>query len=188
MAMGAMPFLLPLLFQVGFGLDAFHAGLRVLAVFAGNLVVKVGATRALRAFGFRCMRLLNGLLNAASILARALLPPATPVLVAAAVLFAGLTRSMQFSAYNTIAFADIPRQRLAAANALLSTVLRLKMRLGVALCALGARLGLGAPRRLAPFALPLGEFRIAFILVAVVGLVALAALLRLTANAGAVGK
>jgi hypothetical protein len=182
MAMGAMPFLLPLLFQVGFGLDAFHAGLRVLAVFARNLVVKVGTTRALRAFGFRRMRLLNGLLNAASILARALLPPATPVL------FAGLIRSMQFSAYNTIAFADIPRQRLAAANALFSTVLRLTMRLGVAPCAFGVRLGHAAPRRLAPIALPVGEFRIAFMLVAVVGLVALAALLRLTANAGAVGK
>jgi hypothetical protein len=115
MAIGAMPFLLPLIFQVGFGLDAFHAGLLVLAVFAGNLVMKTGTTRVLRAFGFRRVLLVNGLLNAASILACALLSPATPLLVIAAVLFfGGLIRSMQFSAYNTIAFADIPKPRLAA--------------------------------------------------------------------------
>jgi hypothetical protein len=165
MAIGAVPFLLPLLFQVGFGLHAFHAGL-LLAVFAGNPVVKVGTTRELRAFGLRRVRLVNGLLNAASILARALLSRATPVLVAAAVLFAGLTRSMQFGAYNTIAFADIPRQRLAAANALFSTVLQLTMRPGVALCALGVRLGHAALGWLARIALLTGEFWIAFVLVA----------------------
>jgi uncharacterized membrane protein len=77
--------------------------------------MKTGTTRVLRAFGFRRVLLVNGLLNAASILACALLSPATPLLVIAAVLFfGGLTRSMQFSAYNTIAFADIPKPRLAA--------------------------------------------------------------------------
>jgi hypothetical protein len=142
MAIGAVPFLLPLMFQVGFGLIAFHAGLFVLAVFAGNLAMKAGTTRVLRAFGFRRVLLANGLLTAASILACALLSSATPLPVIAAVLFfGGLTRSMQFSAFNTIAFADIPTPRLAAANTLFSTVFPLAMGLGVALGALGVRLG-----------------------------------------------
>jgi EmrB/QacA subfamily drug resistance transporter len=191
MAIGAVPFLLPLMFQVGFGLDAFHAGLLVLAVFAGNLVMKIGTTRVLRAFRFRRVLLVNGLLNVAAILACALLSPATPVPVIAAVLFVGgLTRSMQFSAYNTIAFADIPRQGMAAANALSSTVSQLAMGLGVALGALGVRLGHVALGWLVPAALPAGEFRIAFVLVAVVGLAALVDSLRLAGHAGlsAVGK
>jgi hypothetical protein len=131
---------------------------------------------------------LNGLLDAASILACALLSPATPVPAIAAVLFVGgLTRSMQFSAYNTIAFADIPKPRLAVANTLFSTVFQLAMGLGVAL---GARLGHMALGWLVPGALPAGEFRIAFVLVAMVGLAALADTLRLAGDAGtsAVGK
>jgi hypothetical protein len=111
--------------------------------------------------------------------------------VIAAVLFVGgLTRSLQFSAYNTIAFADIPRQGLAAANALSSTVSQLAMGLGVALGALGVRLGHGALGWLVPAALSAGEFRIAFVLVAVVGVVALVDSLRLASHAGlsAVGR
>src|SRR5205085_7303348 len=53
MAIGAVPFLLPLMFQVGFGLDAFRAGLLMVAVFAGNLAMKPGTTFILRRFGFR---------------------------------------------------------------------------------------------------------------------------------------
>jgi hypothetical protein len=109
----------------------------------------------------------------------------------AAVLFVGgLTRSMQFSAYNTIAFADIPKPRLAVANTLFSTVFQLAMGLGVALGALGVRLGHMALGWLVPGALPAGEFRIAFVLVAMVGLAALADTLRLAGDAGtsAVGK
>jgi hypothetical protein len=132
MEIGALPFLLPLLFQFGFGLDALHAGLPVLAVFAGNLLVKVGTARELRTFGFPRVRLVNGLLNPASILPCALLSPA--------MLFAELTRSMQFSDNNTIVFTDIPRLRLAAYT-LFSTMFELALRLAVALGAIGVWLG-----------------------------------------------
>jgi EmrB/QacA subfamily drug resistance transporter len=182
MAIGAVPFLLPLMFQVGFGLDAFHSGLLVLAVFAGNLVMKVRTTQVLRRFGFRRVLLVNGLLNVASILACALLTPATPVPVIMAVLFGGgLTRSMQFSAYNTLAFADIARDRLAAANTLFSTAFQLAMGLGVALGALGVRWG----ERSGFADLAAGQFRMAFVLVALVGLLAMLDTLRLSASAGA---
>jgi predicted MFS family arabinose efflux permease len=191
MAIGAVPFLLPLMFQVGFGLDAFHSGLLVLAVFAGNLVMKIRTTQVLRAFGFRRVLLVNGLLSVASMLACALLTPATPVPVIAAVLFVGgLTRSMQFSAYNTIAFADIARDRLAAANTLFSTAFQLAMGLGVALGALGVRLGHWGLERVGLADMPAGQFRMSFVLVALVGLLALVDTLRLDATAGAraVGK
>jgi hypothetical protein len=125
----------------------------------GAVLFVASTWHLLRAFGFRRVRLANGLLNAASILACALLSPATPVPLVATVLFARLTRSIRFSAYITIAFADIPRQRLAAANTLFSIAFRFAMGLGTALDARG---------------LLAGELRIAFLLVAMVGLVALA--------------
>jgi len=67
MAIGAVPFLLPLLFQLGFGLDAFHSGLLVIAVFAGNLMMKPATTPILRRFGFKPVILVNGLANVASL-------------------------------------------------------------------------------------------------------------------------
>ena len=73
MAIGAVPFLLPLLFQVGFGLNAFHSGMLVIAVFAGNLMMKPATTGILRRFGFRPVLLVNGAINVLSLLACALL-------------------------------------------------------------------------------------------------------------------
>jgi hypothetical protein len=54
------PFLLPLLFQVGFGMDPFHSGLLVLAVFVGNLTIKPATTPLIRWLGFRRLLLING--------------------------------------------------------------------------------------------------------------------------------
>jgi len=59
-----MPILLPLLFQIGFGLDAFTSGLLVLSVFAGNLSIKTVTTPVIRRFGFRRVLIGNGLLKA----------------------------------------------------------------------------------------------------------------------------
>lgn len=98
-AIGAVSFLLPLMFQFGFGLDVSPAGLLVPALFAGNLSLKIGTMWGLRASGFRRAMLVDGLLNVASILACALFPPVTPAPVVAAVLFVGgLRRSMRFDA------------------------------------------------------------------------------------------
>lgn len=168
-AISAIPFLLPLLFQLGFGLDAFQSGLLLLAVFAGNLVMKPLTTPILRRFTFRTTLLVNGVLNAALILCCALLTPATPVAVIAAVLFAsGLTRSMQFTALNTLAFAEVPEDRMSGANTFFNMTQQMGMAMGIALGAIALRIGglVGAGGQ------SLSEFHIAF---AVVGLVALAA-------------
>lgn len=97
----ATPFLLPLLFQVGFGLRPVDAGMLILAYFLGNLGIK---TPTLRRFGsVRC-----GVIASLSIMACAAISPQTPqALVVALMLIAGLTRSMQVTALNTLAFADV---------------------------------------------------------------------------------
>jgi EmrB/QacA subfamily drug resistance transporter len=185
MAIGALPFLLPLMFQLGFGLDAFHSGVLVMAVFAGNLLMKPATTPLLRRFGFKPVLLVNGIANVLALAACALLTPSTPVWVIAAVLFVnGLTRSMQFSALNTIAFADVPQQRMAAANTLFSTAFQVALGLGVALGATGVRLGHWSAQLLGIEAWPAIDYRLAFLLVALVSLIGLADALRLHPAAG----
>ena len=117
-AINATPFLLPLLFQVGFGLSPVDAGLMILAYFLGNLGMKTVTTPTLRRFGFRSVMVVNGIIASASIMACGAISPQTPqALVVALMLIAGLSRSMQFTALNTLAFADIDAaQRSSAAT------------------------------------------------------------------------
>jgi EmrB/QacA subfamily drug resistance transporter len=166
-AIAAVPFLLPLLFQVGFGLDPFHSGLLVLAVFAGNLVMKPMTTPILRRFPFRATLLVNGALNAGIILACALLTPATPIALIVALLFAsGLTRSMQFTALNTLAFADVPEGWMSGANTLFNMVQQMGMAMGIALGAMALRLAaLFGPDAGAAGGIPLAHFHAAFLIV-----------------------
>jgi EmrB/QacA subfamily drug resistance transporter len=185
MAIGAVPFLLPLMFQLGFGLDAFHSGLLVIAVFAGNLMMKPATTPILRRFGFKPVLLVNGLANVSTLAACALLTPSTPVWIIAVVLFVGgLTRSMQFSALNTIAFADVPQPRMAAANTLFSTAFQVALGLGIALGATGVRVGHWSAQQLGISDWAAIDYRLAFVLVALVSLLGLADALRLAPHAG----
>lgn len=185
MSIGAVPFLLPLLFQVGFGLDAFHSGLLVLTVFAGNLVMKPATTPILRRFGFRPVLLVNGAINALALLACAVLTPETPVAVIVLVLFVGgMSRSMQFTAFNTIAFADVPKTNMSGANTLFSTAFQLSLGMGIALGAISVRAwgAMVGPLGLSEIAAV--EFRAAFIPVAVVALLGLIDVARLAKDAG----
>jgi hypothetical protein len=136
----------------------------------------VGTARVLRAFEFRRVLLLNGLLNAASILPRAPLSPDSPAPVVAAVRSVdGQARAVQFSVGNSIAFADIAaftdiaKQQLDAAKPPFITVFQLARRLELARAATGVRLRHLAPGWLGPGLLPAVEFLIAFELVAVPG-------------------
>ena len=183
-AIGAVPFLLPLMFQLGFGLDAFQAGLLVLAVFAGNITMKPFTTAVLRRFSFRRVLLTNGLLNAGVIFACALLTPATPTPVVCALLFAGgLTRSMQFTALNTIAFVDVPEARMSGANTLFNVAQQMSMGLGIGVGAVALRLaGLFNPGK--GGAMPLIDFQVAFFVIGAIALIALLDVVGLHSNAG----
>jgi len=141
-AIAALPFLLPLLFQLVFGLDPFSSGLLLLAVFAGNLGMKPATSGILNRFGFRTTLLVNGAIAIATILACSLLTVNTSKLVMVPLLFlSGLARSMQFTALNTIAFADVPQARMSSSNALFSTLQQLGNGLGIAAGAVALRLG-----------------------------------------------
>jgi MFS family permease len=173
------------MFQVGFGLSAFHAGMLTLAVFAGNLAMKPGTTPILRRFGFKPVLIVNGILNAVFIAACALFSPDTPVWLVVPVLFiGGMCRSMHFTALNTIAFADIPPQKMTGANTLFSTVFQLTMGMGIAVGAIGIRIGQAVSAPLGAGGIVAIEFRLAFVLLGIIALFAVLDCLPLDRRAG----
>ncbi|MBU3076682.1 MFS transporter [Sphingomonas quercus] len=183
-AIGATPFLLPLMFQIGFGWDALRAGSLLLWMFAGDLAMKPINNRVLRRFGFRRVMLVNGVLLAASIAACALLTKATPLPLVALLLFAcGGFRSMQFTAITAIQFADVAQDKMAGANTLANMVTKLSLGLGVVAGA--AALNLGAALRGDAGGAPQpADFRLALLGLALVALLALRDTARLDRDAG----
>jgi len=185
LAVNATPFLLPLLFQVGLGVDAVETGSLVLVYFLGNLLMKTVTTPALRLFGFRSLLIVNGVIAALSIGAFAFIDGGTPRLLLFALLMTcGLTRSMQFTALTTIAFADVTAAQRGAATTISAMLQQLSQLLGVAVAAAVIRLS----SLLHPADMENGmlmDIRAAFLCIAVIGLVSALRFLALPPDAGA---
>lgn len=181
----AVPFMLPLMFQVGFGMDAFQSGILVLAVFAGNLMMKPATTPLIRHFGFKKLLIGNGLLTALSLLVCAFLTPSSPVILTMVMLFwGGLCRSMQFTGISTLAFADVPDTEMSSANTLFSTSLQLAAGLGVTLGALSIRAGEFIAHEAGIASVPGIAFRLGFVIIALVTALAVIDIARLAPDAG----
>ncbi len=181
LVINAVPFLLPLMFMLGFGWSAFAAGLMTMAVFAGNVLIKPATTPLIRRFGFRNVLLLSNAGGALILGACALLGPDTPLPLIAAVLFAsGVLRSIGFSAYNTLQFADVPQARMADANTLSSTIAQIATGLGVAVGALILR----AADSLLDGAPPQSAYQWTFAVLGVLMLVPVVEAALMTRNAG----
>lgn len=184
-SISAVPFLLPLMFQVGFGMNAFHAGSLVLAVFVGNLTIKPATTPLIRWLGFKRLLLINGALNVLALLACALITPQTPVWVILLVLYlGGVFRSIQFTGVSTLAFADVPASQMSYANTLFSTATQLAVGLGISLAAIGIRIGDEVSKWLTLGHIPGISFRLAFVAIAIICLVGMVDTLRLARDAG----
>lgn len=184
-SISAVPFLLPLMFQVGFGMDAFHSGLLVLAVFVGNLTIKPATTPLIRRLGFRKLLLINGALNVLSLLACAFISPQTPIWLIMLILYlGGVFRSIQFTAVSTLAFADVPSAQMSYANTLFSTATQLAVGLGITLGAIGIRIGEKMGDLMGMTSVPGISFRLAFVAIALICLVGMVDTLRLTKDAG----
>jgi hypothetical protein len=181
-AIQATPFLLPLMLQIGFGYNAWQAGIFLLVYFGGNLAMKSITTATLRRYGFRNVIIANGLGVCLTIAACGFLTPATPWLLTAAILFAaGLTRSMQFTTFATLAFADIlPAQRSSA-----STLFNMSQQISIGLGVAAAAIALETSRAIHGTAsITLADFHAAFFVFALIALAATAAVVRLPRGAG----
>ena len=179
---GAVPFLLPLMLQLGFGRSALQSGLVTFASSAGAMVMKPVAQFTLRAFGFRSVLVWNGVLSSLLLAAIAFIRPSWPLVGIYALLFVGgFFRSLQFTSFNAIAYADIPRDRMSAATSLYSTIQQLSLTMGIAL---GAAVLEVARHLTRTQAAPLAGFVAAFVVVAAVSMVAAPLALFLPSNAG----
>ncbi|MFI5314602.1 MAG: MFS transporter [Myxococcota bacterium] len=134
---GALPFLTPLMLQLGFGLSPFASGMITCSGAAGAMAMKVTAPAILRALGFRRVLLLNTGVCAASISAYGFFRPSTPhALIIGILLVGGFFRSLQFTSLNTLAYAEIEPRRMSRATTLSSVGQQLSLSFGVGLGAL----------------------------------------------------
>jgi MFS family permease len=133
LGIGALPFLLPLLMQVGFGLSPFRSGLVTFASAVGAMGMKTLASRIIRTFGFRNMMTINAVVSSVFLAACALFTVTTPLLLIMIILVVGgFFRSLQFTAINTVAYAEVEPGQMSRATTLVSVNQQLAISAGVA--------------------------------------------------------
>jgi len=137
LVIGASPFLLALLLQLGFGLSAFQAGMLTFAGAVGALLMKATALPIIRRFGFRTVLIANAIAMALTSGCYAFFQISTPHwLLLLTLLIGGFFRSLQFTALNALGYADVPAESMSRASSLSSMFQQLAQSLGVGLAAL----------------------------------------------------
>ena len=131
---GALPFLLPLLMQLGFGLSPFKSGLVTFTSAVGSIFMKTLAARIIRTFGFRNIMSVNAIVSAVFLAACALFTISTPILLIVIILVVGgFFRSLQFTALKTLAYAEVEPAKMSRATTLVSVAQQLAVSAGVAI-------------------------------------------------------
>jgi EmrB/QacA subfamily drug resistance transporter len=182
MGIGALPFLLPFMLQLGFGYSPILSGLLTFASAAGAMSSRVPATYIIRRFGYRNVLLFNAFLTSVLLGVNALWRPATPLVVIFTVLlFGGFFRSLQFSAVNTLGYSDVPATLMSRATPFASMAQQLAMSLGIGTGALMLHLTLlfRSHAELGP-----SDFTPAFIGVGLISFLALPIFMKLAPDAG----
>lgn len=137
---GALPFMLPLLLQVALGYSPAQAGMMMIPLAAGAMLIKPLAKPLIDRLGYRRILIGNTLLLGSLIASLATIDVATPMyLLLLHLSLIGMVNSMQFTAMNTVTLVGLSYQDASSGNGLLSVVVQLSMSLGVA--SAGALLG-----------------------------------------------
>ncbi|MBN9551907.1 MAG: MFS transporter, partial [Alphaproteobacteria bacterium] len=178
---GAVPFLLPLMFQIGFGLTPFQSGMITFVSAVGAIGMKFVTALLFRLAGFRRVLIWGSLIAAGSIAIYGLFTPETPyALMLAILLVGGFIRSMFFTGVNALSYAEISAEDTSKATPITAVFQQLSIALGVALA--GGILEVSTSIHGGP--LTLGDFHIAFFIVAAVSAAASITFMRLTPDAG----
>jgi len=179
---GAQPFLLPLMLQLGFGMTAAESGTITIAGAIGSLAMKSLAPRVLRRFGFRQSLIVCGLAATAGYAVCGFFRPDWPVAAIFAVLaVSGFFMSFQFTAYNTIAYDEIPKDRMSSATSFYSTFQQLMLSLGICAGATALHVAMLAGHRDAPIS---QDFTVAFLIVTAISALATIWNMRFARDAG----
>ncbi|RDE06418.1 DHA2 family efflux MFS transporter permease subunit [Sphingomonas aracearum] len=179
---GAQPFLLPLMMQIGFGLSAAQSGMVTVATAIGSFGMKGLARRILKRFGFRSSLVVMGVLATASYAICGLFRPGWHLSwIFAVLVVSGFLMSFQFTAYNTIAYDEIDKERMSAATSFYSTFQQLMLSLGICTGAAALHLSMLAGGRANP---AFADFSAAFVAVTLISLAAVFTNLRFDPEAG----
>ncbi len=182
-AIGALPFILPMMLQLGFGLSPFHSGLLTFASAAGAMLMKATAGPVLRRFGFRRTLIANAVISGGFVAVYGLFRPETPGwLILGLLLAGGFFRSLQFTGINTLTMSDVPQPRMSHASSFSSIAQQLSLSVGVGIGAMVLHFTILLSGSATPTA---SDFPPAFFLVGVVAIGSLLFYLPLKADAGA---
>jgi MFS family permease len=182
-AIGALPFILPMMLQLGFGLTPFHSGLLTFASAAGAMLMKATAGPLLRRFGFRRTLIGNAVLSGGFVMLYGFFTPLTPGWVILGLLLAGgFFRSLQFTGINTLTMSDIPQPRMSQASGFSSIGQQLSLSVGVGIGAMVLHFTI-AMHGAGP--ITAADFPPAFFLVGAIAIGSMLFYLPLAANAGA---
>jgi hypothetical protein len=175
---GAVPFLLPLMFQTQFGWSPVKSGVVTAFVFAGNVGIKPATTPLINRFGFRAVLIAATAGTTVAVAMLGFATPATPiVLIAALTLISGVTRSVGFTVYNTVGLADMPSELMRDANTLAATSMQLAAGLAIAVATVALRIG-------GVFGTGLVPYTVAFCLLALIAAGTAVQALRMDRTAG----
>lgn len=181
MATGAFPFLMPLMLQLGFGLNPFQSGMITFVGAVGALVMKFVAPRVFAAYGFRTVLMVAALGASLLTMSFAFFEATTPYIIIVTLLFAtGLCRSFFFTGVNALGYADIEPAQASQATASTSMFQQVSLALGVAFAATI----LEVTAWITGEGLTVQHFHIAFLVVSFISLAAIIPLLRLDADSG----
>jgi len=178
---GALPFLLPLMLQLGFGLTPFQSGSITFVSAIGAIAMKFVAPPLLRRFGFRSVLIANSFIAAFFIAVPAFFNLGTPLAVITGLLFiGGFFRSLQFTSANALAFADVPQNRMSRATSLTSVFQQLSMSIGISVGAIALELSLHSTGG----QIEVSSFHPAFIVVGLISMSSAIFFIRMPRNAG----
>ena len=179
---GAIPFLMPLMFQLGFGLTAFQSGMLTCSAALGAMSMKLSASFLLSRFGFRKLLIVNAVLSCGFIACNGLFTQTTPVaIISFLLLVGGFLRSLQFTALNALSYADIDRRSASVATSFYSVAQQLSLSAGVAVAAFILE---AMQWQRGEQTLVIGDFSIAFFLVGAIAALSSLQFLRLKEDAG----
>jgi EmrB/QacA subfamily drug resistance transporter len=181
----SLNFLLPVLFQVGIGMTAFSSGLLTVAAALGSFAMKLSASPILRRWGFRTVLTGNAIVSGIGVMVCVFFNAATPYVgIFLVLLIAGFFRSLQYTALNAMAFADIPTPRMSAATSFSSMLQQISNGLGVAFAAVVLDLVVVA-RGESLSAIPIPDIQITLVLMTAITLSSCLSFRRLPPDAGA---
>lgn len=144
LGVGGLPFLLPLLYQLGLGLPAWQSGLLMMPSAVAAMGMKLVAPKVLARFGYRQVLVFNTLCIGVTIALYGFVGRDTPLAAIVVIsLMQGFFNSLQFSSMNTLAYADIEQGDTSMASTISSSFQQLSMSFGLAAGSLVAAWFLG---------------------------------------------